>query len=148
MSQIAEMFRTSNERMRKLMDGLSRGSLKPDMEIIASMQREFEGQVKALNTVVQAYGIASKNKRTLQGLSRMNLMDDTEAINLLIGPPEEDKIKCRDMGIITRQECLDRSGSGECYELCRDCEIGKQTRKVCTLIDPDEAFRQDKPATA
>lgn len=147
MSQIAEMFRLSNDRMNRLMDGMRRGSLKPDMEIVSSMQREFEGQIKALNIVVQAYGIASKNKRTLQGLSRMNIMDDTEALNLLIGPREEESVKCDQFGIITRQECLDKSGSKEHYEMCRDCEIGKQTRRVCTLIDPDEAFRQDKQVT-
>jgi hypothetical protein len=80
-----------------------------------------------LNTVVSAYGIASKNKRALVGLERMNIMDDTTAVDLMLGDPEADKVKCPEQEtLITRQECLDYSGT---HPDCSDCEIGIATKR-------------------
>ena len=142
MSQIVQMFEYSNDRMQRLMDSLRKGSMKPDMEIITGLQREFEGQIKLINAVVSAFGVASKNKRALTGLERMNIMDDTTAVDLGLPAPEEDKVKCPIMEkLITRQECLDRSGSQEHYEECRGCEVGLSSRKKCELVSADEAFR-------
>jgi hypothetical protein len=94
---------------------------------ITAAQREFEGQIKLINAVVSAYGIASKNKRTMTGLERMNLMDETTAIDLMIIDPEFDKVKCPVKGnVITRAECLDYSGHN--YADCAGCEIGKDTK--------------------
>lgn len=114
------------------------------MEELSAAQREFEGQIKLINAVVSAFGIASKNKRTLSGLERMNIMDDTTAVDLGLPAPEEDKVKCPQFGMITRADCLDKSGTNEHYEECKGCEIGISSRRKCTIIDADEAFRQDK----
>ena len=123
MNQITQMFKESNERMKKLMEG--KGTL--NLDVIASAQREFEGQIKLINAVVSAYGISSKNKRALTGLQRMNLMDDTTAVDLMLGDPEADKVKCPEKdGLITRQECLDYSGA---HPDCADCEIGIATKR-------------------
>jgi len=119
----------SNSRMKKIMKGTFR------LDEIASAQREFEGQIKLINAVVSAYGIASKNKRALVGLERMNLMDDTTAIDLLLGDPEVDKVKCPVQGkLITRAECLDYSGMPEHYEDCKGCEIGRDTKQKLVPI--------------
>jgi hypothetical protein len=108
--------------MEKLM-----GSRDVDYKKIAHAQREFEGQIKLINAVVSAYGISSKNKRALAGLQRMNLMDDTTAIDLMLGDPEIDKVKCPEQEtLITRQECLDYSGS---HPDCAGCEIGIATKR-------------------
>jgi hypothetical protein len=97
------------------------------MEVIAACQRECEIQVKTLNSIASFYGIASKNKRTMQGLERMNIMDDQIAIDMGLGDPEIDKIKCPyHDNLITRAECLDYSGSH--HEECAGCEIGKATK--------------------
>lgn len=99
------------------------------MDEIASMQREFEGQIKLINAVVSAFGIASKNKRAMTGLERMNLMDETTAIDLMLGDPEVDKVKCPEHDdLITRSECLDYSGDAKHFEECSTCEIGKATK--------------------
>jgi hypothetical protein len=104
------------------------GIKKPDMEVIAACQRECEIQVKTLNSIASFYGIASKNKRTMQGLERMNVMDDSTAIDLGLADPEVDKVKCPYHGdLITRAECLDYSGAH--IDDCSGCEIGKATKE-------------------
>lgn len=129
MNQITQMFMESNNRMKKIM----KGGFKLDE--ISSAQREFEGQIKLINAVVSAFGIASKNKRALSGLKNMNLMDDDTAIDLLLGDPEIDKIKCPEhTDLITRAECVDYSGSH--YETCAGCEIGRTTKEK--LFPPEQ----------
>lgn len=115
------MFMESNARMKKIMKGGFR------LDEVAAAQREFEGQIKLINAVVSAFGIASKNKRALDGLNKMNLMDDSTAIDLLLGDPEVDKVKCPEHDdLITRAECLDYSGSHA--DECLGCEIGQATK--------------------
>jgi hypothetical protein len=101
---------------------------------IVSAQREFEGQIKLVNAVVNAFGIASKNKRAMKGLERMNVMDTTTAVDLMLGDPEIDKVKCpiKDE-LITRSECLDYSGE-HTFSDCKGCDIGSETRRV--LLKP------------
>jgi hypothetical protein len=121
MNQITQMFMESNNRMKQIM----KGGFKVDE--IASAQREFEGQIKLINAVVSAFGIASKNKRALTGLERMNIMDETTAVDLMLGDPEVDKVKCPvHDDLITRAECLDYSGTH--YDDCGGCEIGAATK--------------------
>jgi len=123
MNQITQMFMESNSRMKKIM----KGDYKPDQ--ISTAQREFEGQIKALNVVVSAFGIASKNKRTMAGLERMNLLDETTAIDLMLGDPEVDKVKCPVQDkLIIRAECLDYSGEAKHRDDCAGCEIGIATK--------------------
>ena len=123
MNQVTQMFQESNSRMNKIMkEGVK-------LEVIAAMQREFEGQIKLINAVVSAYGIASKNKRAMTGLERMNIMDETTAIDLMLGDPEVDKVKCPEhKDLITRQECLDYSGQEKHHDECSGCEIGIATK--------------------
>ena len=103
---------------------------------IVPAQREFEGQIKLINAVVSAYGIASKNKRALTGLRQMNIMDSTTAVDLMLGDPNLDKVKCPAQNkIITRTECLDYSGEPEHTEDCRGCEMGITTKQML-LEDP------------
>lgn len=94
---------------------------------VSAAQREFEGQIKLINSIVSAFGIASKNKRVLAGLEKMNLMDDSTAVDLLLGSPDDEKVKCPEAdNLITRTECLDYSGSH--HDVCSGCEIGKATK--------------------
>lgn len=127
MNQITQMFMESNARMKKIMKGEFK------LDEVSAAQREFEGQIKLINAVVSAFGIASKNKRALSGLEKMNLMDDSTAIDLLLGDPEVDKVKCPEHDhLITRAECLDYSGSH--HDECSGCEIGKATKdKLCPV---------------
>lgn len=116
------MFKESNSRMNKIMKGAF------NLNEVASAQREFEGQIKLVNAVVSAFGIASKNKRAMKGLERMNIMDETTAVDLMLGDPEIDKVKCplKDE-LITRSECLDFSGHHS-FDDCKSCEIGIETK--------------------
>lgn len=125
MNQITKMFMESNSRMKKIVVG----SFK--MEEIAAAQREFEGQIKLINAIVSAFGIASKNKRALIGLQRMNIMDDSTAIDMLLGDPEVDKIKCPvHDDLITRADCLDYSGDKKhALNECMNCELGAITKE-------------------
>lgn len=123
MNQIVKMFKESNARMEKVIAG------KFKAEEMMAAQREFEGQIKLINAVVSAYGIQSKNKRAAVGMERMNLMDDTTAIDLMLGDPEIDKVKCPlQDDLITRQECLDFSGEARNFGECSGCQIGKATK--------------------
>ncbi len=127
MNQITMLFQESNARMKRLMKSLE-GVQKPDMEVIAACQRECEIQIKTLNSIASFYGISSKNKRTMNGLERMNVMDDQVAIDMGLGDPEVDKVKCPEKdALILRAECLDYSGHH--YEECKGCEIGIATKK-------------------
>jgi len=130
MNQITKMFMESNARMRKIMKGSFQ-----DREIFAA-QREFEGQVKLINSVVAMFGIQSKNKRAMDALNKMNLIDETTAIDMMLGDPEADKVKCPfHKELMTRADCLDYSGKVENVDDCRGCEIGEATKNML-LGDP------------
>lgn len=124
MNQITSMFTESNNRMKQIMKGEFK------LEQVSAAQREFEGQIKLINAIISAFGIASKNKRALTSLDRMNIMDDNTAVDLGLGVKEEDKIKCPlNEGIITKGECLDFSGTQR-EEFCNSCDIGGEAKKV------------------
>lgn len=123
MNQITKMFEESNSRMNKIMKG------KYNADEITAAQREFEGQIKLVNAVVNAFAVASKNKRAMNGLDKMNIMDTTTAVDLMLGDPEVDKVKCPlNDEILTRSECLDYSGSH--FDDCKECEIGIKTKNL------------------
>lgn len=129
MNQIVTMFKESNARMKKIISG----SFKLDE--MAAAQREFEGQIKLINAVVSAFGMASKNKRAMNGLANMNIMDETTAVDLMLGDQEADKVKCPEHDhLITRAECLEFSGESKNHDVCIGCEIGKATKDLlCPL---------------
>jgi len=113
----------SNSRMKKIM----KGGFKLDE--VSTAQREFEGQIKLINALVSAFGVSSKNKRAMIGLERMNIMDETTAIDLMLGDPEVDKVKCPVQDkLIIRAECLDYSGEAKHRDDCAGCEIGIATK--------------------
>jgi len=124
------MFRQSNARMNRIM----KGEIK--VEEIAAAQREFEGQIKLINSIVSAFGIMSKTKRARAGLERMNLLDDTTAIDLGLGDPGLDKVRCAEQGgnLISRDECLDYSGNPGHYEDCKVCINFSKSREK--LVGP------------
>jgi hypothetical protein len=123
------MFKDSNSRMKKLMSG-NRKDI--DLDIIDAAQREFEGQIKLINATIQAFGIQSKNNRAMGALKRMNILDDSTAIDLMLGNPADDKVNCPEQDkLITRAECLDYSGS---HPDCQGCEIGPETKQL--LLPP------------
>lgn len=128
MNQIVMLLQQSNKRMDRIMQSLD-GRNKPDMAVLAAAQKECEAQIKIINSVVSAFAIASKNKRAMTGLNRMNIMDDHTAIDLGLGDPEVDKVKCPlKESLVLRSECLDYSGSH--YEECKGCEIGIETKRM------------------
>jgi len=131
MNQIVQMFKESNTRMK----GIMKGGF--SVQEMTTAQREFEGQIKLVNSVVNAFGIVSKNKRALKGLERMNIMDATTAIDLMLGDPEADKVKCPIQdNIITRADCLDYSGKPENMDHCQGCEIGAATKQKLVGLSP------------
>lgn len=99
-------------------------------EQILNEQREAEIQIKTVNVVIQAYAVTSKNKRTITGLEKMNLLDENTAVDLGLGDLEVDKIKCPEKGIIIRRECLDFSGKKANYETCKECDHFATTRRL------------------
>lgn len=117
------MFQDSNTRMKNIMKGEYK------LEDITAAQREFEGQIKLVNAVVNSFAIASKNKRAMIGLDKMNIMDPSTSIDLGLGNPERDTVKCPLEGkVITRANCLDYSG--ENFEDCKGCDTGKRTKNL------------------
>jgi hypothetical protein len=128
MTQMVQVFQESNAMLRDLRRYMETGSRKPDMEAIAASSRLIEAQIKGINAVVAVYAVQSKNKRSTEGMKRMNIMDDTTAIDLMLGDPNDDKVKCPSFDqLITRAECLDISGSSG--DDCPGCEIGRATRE-------------------
>lgn len=68
-------------------------------------------------------------------LENKNMFDEATAIDLGLGDPEVDKVKCPERDdLITRAECLDYSGSH--MDDCSGCEIGKATK--AKLLPPQE----------
>jgi hypothetical protein len=115
------MLKESNARMKKL----SSGNYKQDD--MDRLQREAEIQIKIGNMVIQAFAVNHKYNKTLRGLERMNFMDENTAIDLGLGDPETDKVKCPiQEKLVIRAECLEYSGKH--YEDCKGCEIGRATK--------------------
>ena len=127
MDQLTKILTESNKRARDVQKG------KYDRESIDLLQKEAKIQLGAVNSAISAYAIAWKNKRAIAGLNRMNLMDTNSAVDLVLGDPADDKLKCIAKGdeLITRSECLDYSGSHT--EDCRGCEQNAITKKI--LLD-------------
>lgn len=125
MNQVTQMFKDSNARMRNIMTG------KFNAEEVSAAQREGELQVKILNSLVAAFGVASKNNRAIKSMQSMNIIGETSAVDLMLGDPELDKVKCPYQdNLITRSECLD--WSGDHMDECSGCETGQATKRMLT----------------
>jgi len=113
------------ERIMKIVKQLEKKEIsKNDAEIIISAAREAR---KWATLAIQAYAVESKNKRVISALERMNIMDGSTAVDLMLGDPEADKVKCPCYNdLITRAECLDYSGNH--YDDCKGCKIGLATK--------------------
>jgi len=96
-------------------------------------QKEAKIQLGIVNSVLSAFAVASKNKRAMSSLNKMNILDSSTAVDLMLGNPEEDKIKCpiKD-DLITREECLDYSGSNG--NECNGCKTGIRTKEILLNI--------------
>jgi hypothetical protein len=91
---------------------------KYDRSQLQDAQKEFDGQVRLINAVIQAFAVQAKNKRASLALGKMNILDEDTAINL--GLPDGDMIKCPEKEqLIKREYCLDYSGTH--LEDCRSC---------------------------
>jgi hypothetical protein len=124
MNQIVQMFQDSNARLKSIMNG------KYNRDQMQDANREFSDQIKLINAVIQAYGVASKNKRASISMEKMNLLDDHTAIDLGL-PAAGDTVKCPDKDtLITREDCLDYSGDNDD---CRGCEHFAKSREL--LLD-------------
>lgn len=117
MNQIVKIFQDSNKLLNQVMQN------KFDEKQINAALRLFDVQIKSANVVIQAYAVSSKYQRTIKGLERMNIMDDTVAIDLGLGDPALDKVKCqlKEGEIIYRTECLELNGEEKNYPTCRAC---------------------------
>lgn len=129
MNQMTNDWMKSNELMTRLFKAIE-GIKKPDMEVITSIQRQMEINIKRINAHVAMAQTMINKKESAKRWERMNLEGD-EAIDLMLGDPEVDKIKCPEHdNLITRSECLDFSGDN--IETCSGCEMGKITKeKLC-----------------
>jgi len=116
----------SNQIMKRLFKAIE-GVDKPDMEVITAIQRQMEINIKRVHAHVAMFVTSEKNNRAKTRWERMNLQDDT-AVDLLLGDPEVDKVKCPERDdLITRAECLDYSGKHSLDD-CKGCEIGTATK--------------------
>jgi len=130
MNLVVQKIKEINEAIREFDKG--KGSM--STEQVQAFVQLINASHRWASLAVQAWAIDSKNKRALKGLSKMNIMDEDEALDLL-GYPEENTIKCTEQDkIITRAECLDYSGSH--IDDCRGCETGKATK--AKLLPPKE----------
>jgi hypothetical protein len=131
MNQIAQMFKESN----KVLTELNKSTGRIDMENMNARIRALEVQVKMLNSVINIYAVASKNKRMLTSLGKMNVINETSAV-FAIGDPELDKVICPyHDNLITRSECLDESGMAENMERCQGCETGIESKRLILPVE-------------
>src|SRR4030042_3308854 len=91
---------------------------------------------KWANFALEAYAVESKNRRVLKDLHKMNILDGDTAIQIGVCPAN-DAIKCsgKEGKIITREECLDYSGTH--VDDCRSCEQFPISRRVLLGIIDD-----------
>jgi hypothetical protein len=75
MNHIERMFMESNDRMRRIIRG------EFDRERITAEQREFEGQIKLVRAVVDAFGFAAKYQREIDMLVQMDIIKDLKRIS-------------------------------------------------------------------
>jgi hypothetical protein len=130
MNQIVDMFTKSNERMARIIKGdYSR-------EQIELEQKEFTEQTRLVNAVISAYAVTSKNARAHKALERLNILDETTSIGIFPNQNDNDLVKCPHLhNPITREACLERSGSQQHYDICRGCDVGKESRRLCNITE-------------
>jgi len=127
MNQLTEYFNECNRIMRELRDNPKTFNI----EQVAFRLKVLEAQMKGFNVSISFYGITSKNKRAAKDLKRMNMLGDNSAIDLMLGDPEVDKVKCPEHDdLITRAQCLDEAGSQQYFERCEGCDIGAETKRM------------------
>ena len=116
-----------NSALTKTLIQAMKSGVKMDIDAINGIQKGFEIAIKGMNIAMTALSVESKNRRAMATLERMNIMDTSTAIDLMLGDPNEDKVKCPlQDDLITRADCLDYSGSHG--DDCRGCEIGRATK--------------------
>lgn len=137
MNQSTKEWMESNVLMKKLFKAIEGGD-KPDMAVVYAIQRQMEINIKRVHAHVAMFNTAEKNSRAKSRWERMNLQDDT-AVDLLLGDPEDDKLKCPEQDhLITRHECLDYSGEANNHDTCAHCDLGLDTKRKLLVPSPAE----------
>jgi len=117
------MLTESNARMAKITKGGY------DRDQSEDAQRELKLQLSLLNVILRGLEITTGQRSLKNQLKAMNIMDSSVAVDLGIGDPELDKIKCPAKDdLILRADCLDYSGSHS--EECNGCENRKETQDL------------------
>jgi len=103
------------------------GKLKPEDAIV---QLGYFGQSeKRIKHMLSALSIGAKHGKVLMNqIIRTNIISDS-AIDSRVIDDEDDTIKCEQTSeIMTRQECLDKSGEED--SCCNGCETGLINKRI------------------
>lgn len=124
MNQLVYILNESNDRYQQL----KRGTYGKTLEILRELRSESQLQVKTIGTMIHLHSVGVKAKQLEKQMDRINVLDDSTAIEIPLGDPEVDKVKCPEHDdLITRSECLDYSGAH--HDECSGCEIGRATKE-------------------
>lgn len=124
MDLISERITQFNRAIHDFM----KGDLTPEkahvLVALANAQHKWVSSAIAACSMVQR---GKADSKLLKRLEMKNIYDETAAIDLGLGDPEVDKVKCplKDE-LILRADCLDYSGSH--HDDCSGCEIGRATK--------------------
>ena len=133
MNQMTEYFNECNRIMRELRDNPKTFN----MEQIAFRLKVLDAVMRGVNANIAMAGIALKDKRATKHMKDINLIGNTSAIDLMLGDPEVDKVKCPEHDdLITRAQCLDESESTKYFDRCAGCDIGAETKR---MLLPDKS---------
>lgn len=125
MNQIAHMFKEGN----KILAELNRNPKSVNLDVVNTQIKMIDVQTKLFGHLVSLHVSGAKDKRSLNGMERQGLIGKTSAVDLMLGDPEIDKVKCPyNNNLITRAECLDESGTH--MERCEGCETGLETKRM------------------
>ena len=131
MDLISERICQFNNAIRDFM----KGTLTPDKaHVLVALAN---AQHKWVSSAITACAMVQKGKadsKLLKRLEMKNIYNETAAIDLGLGDPEVDKVKCPEQdALITRADCLDYSGHH--YDECLGCEIGRATKDKLIPLD-------------
>lgn len=117
------------QEIRKMAKDVMSGQMTPE---VAAVQIGFFNQTsKRVSQMIQIAALSAKNKRSANSLVAANVIGDGQAIQ--IENTDIEVVKCPEKGdrCISRDECLDYSGSEQNINHCQSCEHFSKTRKYC-----------------
>jgi hypothetical protein len=130
MDLISHRIREFNLHISKFLEGQLTAEQASVVVAMANAQHKWVSTAISLYQISKQGGINSKK---LKALENKNIYDEQTAADLGIGDVEKDEVRCPILEkFITRAECLDYSGNH--YDDCGDCKVGKVTRdKLCPI---------------